>query len=162
MKRIWIKWYKKIMFSFISRRYCSSIESFQCMEKKQDGNALRAVNIAKASEETGNRFTRRYHHSQDTRYALSYALSYASNNQFFQLFDKFALRLRPRLCLRQAMLGATPPAKFSKIANFQKIFKKLAQGYALGYALGKFQKNFTPQAMPQAAMLGATPPAKFS
>ncbi|KRY43762.1 hypothetical protein T03_12733 [Trichinella britovi] len=54
------------MYSLFYRRYCSSTESFQCKEKKQDGNALRAVNIAKASEETGNRFTRRYHHCQDT------------------------------------------------------------------------------------------------
>ncbi|KRY44029.1 hypothetical protein T03_16111 [Trichinella britovi] len=28
------------MFSFISRRHCSSTESIQCKEKKQDGNAL--------------------------------------------------------------------------------------------------------------------------
>ncbi|XP_003379473.1 conserved hypothetical protein, partial [Trichinella spiralis] len=78
--RIWLKWYLndffKVLHVFLHKRHCSSTESIQCKEKKQDGNeeslnfhsvTQSAVNIIKASEETANRFTRRYHHCQDTR-----------------------------------------------------------------------------------------------
>ncbi|KRY50809.1 hypothetical protein T03_3677 [Trichinella britovi] len=52
MKRIWLKWYNKLMFSFISRRYCSSTESFQCKEKKQDGNALSRISTLSLNEQS--------------------------------------------------------------------------------------------------------------
>ncbi|KRX32326.1 hypothetical protein T06_8595, partial [Trichinella sp. T6] len=65
-------------------RHCSSTESIQCKEKKRRESTksvfnvlkcrnvtlslkVKPVNIAIATEETGNRFTRRYRHCQDTR-----------------------------------------------------------------------------------------------
>ncbi|KRY48152.1 hypothetical protein T03_12895 [Trichinella britovi] len=64
----------------------------------------------------------------------------------------FALRLRPRLCLRQ----------FFKISKF---FRNLAPGVASGYAPGQIKICIFPQAMPQAiystiiGLRGATPQA---
>ncbi|XP_003379530.1 protein CyaY [Trichinella spiralis] len=61
------------------KRHCSSTESIQCKEKKQDGNALSlnfhpvtqsAVNIVKPSEETVAIDLQGDHHWQDSRFKI--------------------------------------------------------------------------------------------
>ncbi|KRY07230.1 hypothetical protein T12_13651 [Trichinella patagoniensis] len=53
------------------------IDRIHPMQGEQTTNALRAVNIAKASEETGNRFTRRYQETRDTILYYPQATPYA-------------------------------------------------------------------------------------